>query len=183
MSWKIDPSHAQITFSVRHMMIMTVRGHFERFSGEVYFDEENPARSTVEVEIEAASLTTGEPNRDAHLKSQDFLYVEKYPIITFQCKRVELVDEQHGRIYGDLTIRDVTREVVLETEYLGQNRSPWGTTSAGFTAQTKLNRKDWNLTWNVALETGGMLVGDEITINIDVELVKQEQEEAVAELA
>jgi polyisoprenoid-binding protein YceI len=185
MSWKIDPAHAQITFSVRHMMIMNVRGHFDKFTGEVYFDEQNPARSTVEVEIEAASLNTNEPKRDAHLKSADFLDVENYPYIVFRCKRVEVKDDRHGRIIGDLTIRGVTREVVLETGYLGMSQSPWGTTSAGFSAHTRINRKDWGLTWNVALETGGMLVGDEISIDIDVEIVKQAvaEPELVAELA
>src|SRR3990172_6969942 len=169
MSWKIDPAHAQITFSARHMMIMNVRGHFEKFSGEVYFDEQNPALSTVEVQIEAASLNTNEPQRDSHLKSPDFLDVENYPFILFQCKRVEAGDDRHGRIIGDLTIRDVTREVVLETEYLGKSQSPWGMTSAGFSAHTRFNRKDWGLTWNVALETGGVLVGDEINIHIELE--------------
>jgi polyisoprenoid-binding protein YceI len=181
MAWKIDPAHAQVTFSVRHMMIMNVRGHFEKFDGEVYFDEENPALSTVEVRIDAASINTNEPNRDAHLRSPDFLDVENYPYIVFQCKRVEADDDLHGRIIGDLTIRDITREVVLETEFLGKNQSPWGKTSAGFSAHTKINRKDWGLTWNVALETGGLLVGEEIKIDIDLEIVKQAETELEGE--
>jgi polyisoprenoid-binding protein YceI len=177
MSWKIDPAHAQITFSVRHMMIMNVRGHFEKFTGEVDFDEQNPALSTVDVEIEAASLNTNEPKRDAHLRSPDFLDVENFPYIEFRSKEVEVKDDRHGRITGDLTIRGVTKEVVLETEYLGQSQSPWGTTSAGFSARARINRKVWGLTWNVALETGGMLVGDEIVIDIDLEIIKQAEAE------
>jgi polyisoprenoid-binding protein YceI len=179
MSWNIDPAHAQIAFSARHMMIMNVSGRFENFEGSVEFDEQNPNSSSVDVKIEAASLNTNESQRDEHLKSPDFLQVEEYPYITFKSKRVDKIDDSHGRIVGDLTIRDVTNEVVLETEYLGQAQSPWGTTSAGFNAHTKINRKDWDLTWNVALETGGVLVGDEVSINIELELVKQPEAEAV----
>lgn len=178
MNWKIDPTHSEINFTVRHMMISNVRGRFERFTGEVEFDQDNPANSRVEVQIEAASINTREAQRDGHLRSPDFLDTEKYPYITFRSKSIEVLDENHGRIYGDLTIRDVTREVVLETEYAGMTRSPWGTEVAGFTATAKINRKDWGLTWNVALETGGWLVGEEIKIEIELELIKQEQPEA-----
>ncbi|GAB4533562.1 MAG: YceI family protein [Anaerolineae bacterium] len=178
MSWKIDPAHAQITFSVRHMMITNVTGRFEKFDGNVEFDEEDPINSRVEVQIEAASINTNEPQRDEHLRSPDFLNVEQYPYLTFKSKRIEKVDDTHGRIIGDLTIRDVTREVVLEAEYLGQVQSPWGAISAGFSARTKINRKAWGLTWNVALETGGVLVGDEVAINIEMELIKQPEAEA-----
>ncbi len=179
MSWKIDSAHAQITFSARHMMITNVSGRFENFDGSVEFDEQDPINSSVEVQIEAVSINTNEPQRDEHLKSPDFLNVEQYPYLTFKSKRIEKIDESHGRITGDLTIRDVTNEVVLETEYLGQAQSPWGTTNAGFNAHTKISRKDWGLTWNVALETGGVLVGDEVTINIELELIKQPEAEAV----
>ena len=173
MSWKIDPAHSQVQFTVRHMMIANVRGRFENFTGAVEFDEQNPARSRVDVQIEAASLNTKEPNRDAHLRSPDFLNAEKYPYLSFKSKRVQKLDAAHGRIVGDLTIRDVTREVALDVEYAGQARSPYGTVSAGFSAQAKINRKDWGLNWNVALETGGWLVGEEVTINIELEIVKQ----------
>jgi polyisoprenoid-binding protein YceI len=159
------------------MMIMNVRGQFEKFSGEVNFDEQNPARSTVDVRIEAGSINTGEPNRDNHLKSPDFLDFENYPYILFQSKRVDVKDKGRGQIIGDLTIRDVTREVILETVYLGQSQNPWGKTSAGFSAHTKINRKEWGLTWNVALETGGVLVGEEISINIELEIIKQAEAE------
>src|SRR5574337_555997 len=173
MSWKIDPAHSQVQFTVRHMMIANVRGRFENFTGTIEFDEENPTRSTVDVQIEAASLNTKEPNRDTHLRSPDFFNAEQYPYLTFKSKRVEKLDAAHGRLIGDLTIRDVTREVVLNVEYAGQAKSPWGSVSAGFSAQTKINRKDWGLNWTVALETGGWLVGEEVTINIELEVVKQ----------
>ena len=143
MSWMIDPAHAQIQFSARHMMITNVRGRFENFSGVVDFDEQNPTRSTVNVQIEAASINTKESNRDAHLKSPDFLNAEKFPYLYFKSKRVEQLDATHARLIGDLTIRDVTREAVLNVEYAGQARSPWGTISAGFSAQGKISRKNW----------------------------------------
>jgi polyisoprenoid-binding protein YceI len=174
MSWKIDPAHTEINFTVRHMMISNVRGHFEKFAGTVEFDEQNPASSSVDVQIEAASITTKEAQRDGHLRSPDFFDAEKFPYLTFESKRVEVVDYNHGRIIGDLTIRDITHEVVLDTEYSGTAKSPYGHTSAGFTATTKINRKDWNLVWNVALETGGWLVGDEIKISIELEIIKVE---------
>jgi len=180
MSWKIDNAHSLVEFSVRHMMISTVRGRFERFSGTVEFNENDPAASSVDVQIEAASINTNEPQRDNHLRSADFFEAETYPYLSFKSTRVEKVDENNGRIYGDLTIRNVTRPVVLEIEYNGQAKSPWGTTSAGFTANTKINRKEWNLVWNQALETGGVLVGDEIKIHIELEIVKIAQEAAEA---
>ncbi len=181
MSWQIDPAHSHVGFSVRHMMISKVRGQFERFSGTVELDEDDVTRSSVEVQIEAASINTRDAQRDAHLRSADFLNAEQYPYLIFKSKRVEQIDATHGRIIGDLTIRDVTREVVLDVEYAGQSKSPWGTISAGFNAQTKINRKDWGLTWNVALETGGVLVGEDVTINIEIELVKQPEEVAAAQ--
>ena len=184
MSWHIDPDHSQVEFAVRHMMISTVRGRFTQFSGTVELDEANPSRSTVEVKIDAASIDTRAAQRDTHLQSPDFLNATEYPYLVFKSKRVEQIDASRGRIIGDLTIRDVTREVVLDAEYAGQARSPWGTTSAGFNAQTKINRKDWGLTWNQGLETGGVLVGEEISIRIELEVVQQaaevEEAEAVA---
>jgi len=173
MAWVIDSAHSEINFSARHMMISTVRGRFEKFSGTVNFDEAEPARTTVDVQIEAASVNTKEAQRDGHLKSPDFFDAEKYPHLTFKSKRVEVKDSHHAKLYGDLTIRDVTKPVVLDVEYAGQAKSPWGTFSAGFSAQTKINREDWGLTWNQALETGGVLVGKEVTISIEVEIVKQ----------
>ena len=184
MSWQIDPSHSEIQFAVRHMMISTVRGRFTEFTGTVELDEAAPTHSSVEVQIAAASIDTRDPRRDAHLASPDFFDAEQYPYLTFKSKRVEQTDANHGRILGDLTIRDVTKEVVLEVEYAGQAKSPWGTISAGFSAHTTISRKDWGLTWNQSLETGGVLVGDEIKIAIEIEVVKQvEQVESVEAVA
>jgi len=183
MSWKIDPAHSEINFTVRHMMISNVRGRFEKFSGTVDFVEDNPTQSTVDVQIEAASINTKESARDAHLKSPDFFNVEQYPYLIFKGKKAELLDANHGRITGDLTIRDVTKEVVLDVEYAGQAKNPWGMVSAGFSASTTINRKDWGLTWNVGLETGGVLVSDEVKISIEVEIVKQAEAESEAMLA
>jgi polyisoprenoid-binding protein YceI len=173
MAWVIDSAHSEVNFTVRHMMISNVRGQFQKVEGTVEFDEVNPANSTVDVKIQAASINTKDEKRDTHLKSPDFFDAENFPNLTFKSKRVEVKDATHGRIIGDLTIRDVTKEVSLDVEYNGSARSPWGTTSAGFSARTAIKRKDWNLNWNVALETGGWLVGDEILINIELEIVKQ----------
>lgn len=174
MTWKIDPAHSQIQFSVRHMMISNVRGRFEDFTGAVEFDEEDPARSSVEVQIEAASINTKEPQRDTHLRSPDFLDAENFPQLRYKSRRVEMIDASHGRMIGDLTIRDLAREVVLDVEYAGKAKSPWGTVSAGFSATAKLSRKDWGLTYNSPLETGGFLVGDQVNISIELELIKQD---------
>ncbi|HEX7556984.1 MAG TPA: YceI family protein [Leptolinea sp.] len=172
MSWKIDQSHSQITFSIRHMMISNVHGRFEGFTGTVDFNEADPVKSSVDVKIDANSINTREPKRDDHLKSPDFLEAEKYPSLSFVSKRIEKVDDHHGRIIGDLTIRDITHEVVLDTEYSGQSIM-WGKSAAGFSASTRISRKHWNLTWNKAVESGGLLVGDDINVNIELELVKE----------
>lgn len=172
MTWNIDTSHTRALFAVRHMMISTVRGQFDKVSGTVDFNQDNPELSSVEVSIDAASFDTKDPQRDGHLRSPDFLDVEKYPFITFKSTKVEKTGDNTGLITGDLTIRDVTRPVTLNTEFNGVAKSPWGTTSAGFTATTKINRKDFGLVWNVALETGGVLVGEEVSITLEVEIVK-----------
>ncbi|MEJ2709231.1 MAG: YceI family protein [Anaerolineales bacterium] len=185
MSWKIDSAHSEISFSVRHMMISNVRGRFENFTGTVEFDEQNPENSSVEVKIDASSINTREKDRDNHLRSADFLNADKYPYLTFKSTRVEKTGADTGRIHGDLTIRDVTHEVVLDVDYAGKVKSPFGSESAGFSATTTINRRKWGLEWNVPLETGGVLVGEEIKIFIELELIKQteEQEELVAEMA
>jgi len=177
MAWQIDSAHSSVHFTVRHMMIANVRGEFQRFEGTIDLDEQNPANTTVDVQIDAASINTREAKRDAHLRSADFLNAEEHPTIAFKSKRVEVLDGSAAKLVGDLTIRDITREVVLDVEYVGQAKSPWGTISAGFNASTKINRKDWGLNWNQALETGGVLVGDQIKINIELELVKQPETE------
>jgi polyisoprenoid-binding protein YceI len=180
MNWQIDPSHTHIQFTVRHMMISRVRGAFESFDGFVDFDENNPANTTVEVTIDASSINTRDAQRDNHLRSPDFFVVDEYPTLTFKSTRVDPIDSRRGRLVGDLTIRDITREVVFDVEYIGTIKSPWGAESAGFTAATTINRKHWNLTWNKALESGGVLVGEEIKIDIELELIKIPAGELVA---
>ncbi|MFL5806821.1 MAG: YceI family protein [Roseiflexaceae bacterium] len=180
MPWQIDPNHSHIEFSARHMMITTVRGRFERFTVAVEADEDDPTRASVDVQIEAASVDTRNAQRDADLRSANFLDADQYPYLTFKSTRVEQIDSSHGRIIGDLTIRGVTKEAVLDVEYAGQAKSPWGTTSAGFNATAKISRKDWGLTWNMVLETGGVMVGDAITIDIELELVKQAEQATAA---
>jgi polyisoprenoid-binding protein YceI len=180
MPWQIDAAHSAIEFSVRHLMITNVRGQFDRFGGTVEFDEQNPAQTKVNVQIEAASINTKAPDRDNHLRSADFLDAANHPYLTFVSKSVALTDKNHARLEGDLTIRGVTRPVVLDVEYVGSVKNPWGMTSAGFNARTKINRKDWGLEWNVALETGGVLVGDEITISVEVELIKVQEQAPAA---
>ncbi|HRQ37878.1 MAG TPA: YceI family protein [Chloroflexota bacterium] len=179
MTWQIDSAHSQIYFTVRHMMISKVRGQFESFTGTVNYNEENPTSTTVDIQIDAASLNTKEGQRDGHLKSPDFLDVANYPVVRFQSTKVEKTGEDTGKLYGELTIRDVTKPVVLDVEYAGQAQSPWGTVSAGFSGSTSINRKDWGLNWNQALETGGVLVADKIQIEIELELVKVPEAEAV----
>ena len=177
MNWIIDSAHSHVQFSVRHMMISTVRGEFEEFDGTIDFDEDNPENSHVEVRIDAASINTREEDRDTHLRSPDFLDVEDYPYLVFESKQVEQTGEDSGRIIGDLTIRGVTNEVEMDVTYHGVAKSPWGATSAGFSGSTTINRKDWGLTWNQALETGGVLVGDKVKIDIELELIRQEEKE------
>jgi polyisoprenoid-binding protein YceI len=173
MSWTIDSAHSEINFAVRHMMISNVRGQFRKFSGTIEFDEHQPANTTVDVKIDVASINTKEEKRDGHLKSADFFEAEKYPYITFKSKRVDVKDETHAVLIGDLTIREVTKEVSLDLEFNGLAKSPYGTTSAGFTAKSIIKRKNWGLNWNVALETGGWLVGDEIHLSLELEIMKQ----------
>jgi polyisoprenoid-binding protein YceI len=173
MAWVLDASHSQIGFSARHMMLSTVRGGFSGFSGTVDFNEANPASSTVDVVINTASLSSGDEKRDGHLKSADFFDVEKYPTAKFVHTSVQVTGANTAKLHGNLTIKDVTHPVVLDVEYHGQQKAPWGTTSAGFTATTTIERKSWGLNWNAPLEAGGVLVGEKIKIEIDAELVKQ----------
>ena len=174
-NWMIDPAHTQVEFGVKHMMFTTVRGQFAAFEGSVDYDATNPAASGVSVTIDASSIDTGVEDRDAHLRSGDFFDVEQFPQITFRSTAVEGSLEQGGsfRIIGDLTIRGETREVALDASFDGTGTDPWGGTRAGFTAKTKIDRRDFGLTWNQALETGGVLVGHDITISLQVQAVLQ----------
>ena len=180
MAWNIDKSHSQVEFTVRHMMISNVRGRFEDFSGTVDFDPNDLGNLKIDVTVNTASINTRDEQRDGHLRSADFFASEEYPVMTFKSTRTEKVSDNHLRVHGDLTIRGISHPVVLDTEYSGVMTSPWGTTSAGFSAQTKINRKDWGLEWNQVLEAGGMLVGEDVKISIEVELINA-PEKALAE--
>jgi polyisoprenoid-binding protein YceI len=171
MAWEIDPAHSQATFAVKHMMISTVKGHFNVISGHLHIDEQNPANSWVDAQVDAKSVDTRDPKRDAHLRSPDFFDAEKYPTLNFKSTKVERIEGNEYRVLGDLTIHGVTRPVAFKAEYAGQGKDPWGGQRAGLSATTKINRKEWGLTYNQALEAGGVLVGDEVKIEIDLEAV------------
>ena len=174
-TWQIDPTHSSVELAVKHMMISTVRGRFKDVKGTIEVDEKNPNRSIVNVEIGATSIDTGVADRDGHLRSADFLDVEKHPTISFRSKRVEGAANKEGdrfNVTGDLTIRGITKEVTLDATFEGTGVDPWGGTRAGIRATTKIDRRDWNLTWNQALETGGILVSNELRIDIEVQAVK-----------
>lgn len=166
-SWQIDPAHTQVWFSVKHMMFATVKGQFPGVAGELTLDGQDPAASKIEVQLDAASIDTRNEQRDAHLRSGDFFDVETYPQLTFVSRNVESLGGTKYRITGDLTIRGVTREVVLDAEETGRGTDPWGQEKLGFTATTSIDRKDFGLTWNQALEAGGVLVSDQVRISID----------------
>lgn len=179
-NWQLDPTHTQAGFSAKHMMVTTVRGTFENISGTLEFDSANPAASSVDVQIDARTIATGFADRDNHLRSADFLDVENHPYITFKSTKFTPKGDEAGVLTGDLTIRGTTRSVDIQVSYLGENKNPWGKTVAGFEGETKINREDFGLTWNVALETGGILVGKEIKISLDVEAVLIEEAVAAA---
>jgi polyisoprenoid-binding protein YceI len=170
--WALDTAHSGIAFSVRHMVVAKVRGRFASWSGNVEIDEADLARSRVEVEIDASSIDTGVAQRDQHLRSKDFLDVEQFPTLRFQSKRIENVRGDRLDVIGDLTLHGVTREVTLAVERGGQAKDPWGNRRAGFSATTSILRSDFGLTWNQALETGGVLVADRIDIELDVQAVQ-----------
>lgn len=169
MKWSIDNAHSLAEFSVKHMMITTVKGRFGKVTGTLDFEEPGFGKSSVEAEVDVASIDTRDEKRDGHLKSADFFDVEKYPTITFKSTNVEEVRPNEFKVTGNLTIKDVTKPVTLDVEYAGQNKNPWGMTVAGFSATTTINRKDFGLNWNVALETGGWLVGDTVKISLELE--------------
>jgi len=172
-TWNIDPVHTTAEFKVRHMMITNVKGQFTGVTGVLTLDEQDVTKSHVETSIDAASINTREADRDTHLKSADFLDVEKFPKLTFTSTRVTRTGDGELQVEGDLTIHGVTRKVTFAVEGpTPPGKDPWGNTRIGWTATTKINRKDFGLTWNTALETGGILVGDEVTITFDVEAIK-----------
>jgi polyisoprenoid-binding protein YceI len=174
--WQIDPAHSAAHFSVRHLMISNVRGEFTNISGSAVIDPSDLSKSTVEVTIQAASLSTREPQRDEHLRSGDFFDVAKYPTLTFRSKRVESLGAEYIKLAGDLTIHGVTKEVTLDIEGPTPTiKDPWGNVRAGVTGSTKINRKDFGLAWNAVTEAGGVVVGDEVKITIEAELIQKSQ--------
>jgi polyisoprenoid-binding protein YceI len=169
--YTLDPSHTRLGFSTRHAMVTKVRGAFTTFEGTAHIDEADPAASWVKVTIDASSISTGSPDRDAHLKSADFFDVETYPNLTFTSTSVSR-DGEDWTVTGDLTIKDVTKPVTIEFEEGGSARDPFGNLRVGFEGETSINRKDWGLTWNAALETGGVLVSDKIKLEFDVSAIR-----------
>ena len=172
-TWNIDPAHTSVEFKVKHMMIANVKGHFSKVSGVLTRNESDPAKDRIEATIEAGSIQTRDEQRDAHLKSADFFHVEKFPTLHFKSTGVSVVGGGELSVEGDLTIHGVTKKINFAVEGpTPPAKDPWGNTRIGLSASTKINRKDFGLTWNAALETGGILVGDDITITLDAQFVK-----------
>jgi polyisoprenoid-binding protein YceI len=171
-TFTIDKTHSEVLFQVRHL-VTKVRGRFTDFGGTVHFDPAQPERSSVAFTIDAASVDTAAPDRDAHLRSDDFFAVEKFPALTFVSSRVTRVSDEKFNVTGTLTIRGVAKEVTLPVFYLGEANDPWGNTKAGFETELTINRRDFGLMWNAALETGGFLVGDEVKITVSTQAVAQ----------
>ncbi len=173
MAWNLDPTHSRVNFSVRHMLVSTVRGHFDVLRGSINIDENDLANSWVNAEVDAASVSTGDANRDAHLRNADFFDVEQYPTISFKSTSVQRVDGNDYKVTGDFTLHGVTKPVTFDVEYSGVVKDPYGLQRAGLSAKTKISRKEWGLTWAPVLETGGAVVSDEVKIEIDLEATTQ----------
>ena len=172
-TWNVDPAHSVAEFKVKHMMISNVKGTFSKVTGVLTHDESDVTKSKIESSIEVASIETRDAQRDGHLKSEDFFHAEKFPTITFKSSSIKKVGDGELAVEGDLTIRGITRKVVFAVEGpTPPAKDPWGNSRIAVSAVTKINRKDFGLTWNAALETGGILVGDEVTITLDVQFVK-----------
>lgn len=170
-TWEIDPSHSSIGFSVKHMMVSTVKGSFAKVQGTVELDDKDVTKSTVEVTIDVASIDTRDPKRDGHLKSPDFFDVAKYPTATFKSTKVQKAGKSKLKVHGALTLRGVTKPVVLDVEGpTAAYKTPFGSTVRGAHATTKLDRKDFGITWNKALDSGGLLVGNEVTLDLGIEI-------------
>ena len=171
-TYVIDPTHSRIGFVARHAMVTKVRGSFNEFEGSGHFDAENPADSSVQLTIQAASIDTRNADRDGHLKSNDFFDMETYPEITFASTAVEQIDDTNFRVTGDLTIKATTRPVSVDFEYAGTAVDPYGNQRIGFEGKTTVNRKDWGVNWNAALEAGGVLVGEKVTLEFEVSAIR-----------
>jgi polyisoprenoid-binding protein YceI len=172
-SWKVDPAHTTVGFNVSHLFT-SVQGRFDRFEGTIDFDPANPEAAVVRGTVEAASINTNNEKRDKHLRSDEFFDIEKYQTLQFESTKVTVTEGRNGKIVGNLTIHGVTRPVVLDVKFLGRGKDPWGNERAGFRAELTINRHDYGLNWNELLETGGVLVGDEVEIRIDVEGLLEE---------
>jgi polyisoprenoid-binding protein YceI len=171
--WTLDPSHSELAFKVRHMMITNVKGEFRKFDAAIIAQDTDFSNSIIDVTVDAASIATGDEQRDGHLKSADFFEVEKYPTLSFKGTSFRKIDDDEYKLNGILEIKGVKKEVVLDVEFGGVNKDPWGNEKVGFSVEGKINRKDFGLTWNAALETGGVLVSDEVKISAEVQFVKQ----------
>lgn len=174
MAWEIDAAHSQITFAVKHMMISTVRGNFKVFGGKLHIDPDNAQNSYVDATADAASVDTRDANRDAHLRSPDFFDAEQFPVIAFKSKKIEGVGGSDYMVTGDLTMHGVTKEVTFKAVYGGQLKDPWGATRAGLNVSGSINRKDWGLNWNSVLEAGGVMVSEEVKIEMELEATNKE---------
>jgi len=170
-TWKLDPAHTTVEFSAKHLMITTVKGRITDVAGTIYIDEKNPQNSSVEATLNAVSLDTRTDQRDQHLRSADFLDVEKYPEIKFRSTRIQ-GDKDSFKLTGDLTIRDVTKPITLDVEFEGETKDPWGGERVGFSANGKIDRREFGLTWNQALEAGGVVVGNDVKISLEAQAVK-----------
>ena len=168
----IDKAHSEATFQVRHL-VTKVRGHFSEFAGTIKYNDETPEQSSVSFTIQAASIDTKTADRDAHLRSEDFFFVDQYPEISFVSSKITKKGNENYDVRGTLTIRGVAKEIVLPVTFLGHAMDPWGNARLGFEAETTINRKDFGLTWNAALETGGFLVGDEVKIGVQIQAIAQ----------
>jgi polyisoprenoid-binding protein YceI len=173
-TWAIDPVHSVPEFSVKHMVISTVKGRFTKVEGAIMLDEANPANSSVKATIDVTTIDTGEAQRDTHLRSADFFDVEKFPTIAFTSSKVERKSDDEYKVTGDLTIRDVTRPVVLDVEYEGQIKDAYGKQRAAFTATTQIDRKDFGLNWNMALEAGGFIVSNNVKVTLHIAAVRND---------
>ncbi len=179
-TYEIDPSHSRIGFVARHAMVTKVKGSFDEFEGRGYFDVADPAKSHLELTIKAASIDTRNAERDAHLRSNDFFAMDEYPEIRFVSRDVEREGARSYRVTGDLTLKGVTKSVGFELEYTGEATDPFGNKRIGFEGSASINRKDWGVTWNVALEAGGVLVSEKVTLELEVSAVRVAEDEAAA---
>ena len=171
-TYTIDPSHSHIGFGARHAMVTKVRGQFKDFIGSGYFDVENPTNSTLQVSIQTASIDTGNSDRDSHLRSNDFFSMDEFPQITFVSTAFDRADAETYRVTGDLTIKAVTKSITLDLEYTGAAVDPYNNQRIGFEAKTTINRKDWGVNWNAALEAGGVLVGEKISLEFEISAIR-----------